>query len=194
MPIGIAPVSYPVMKTGTDTLEQRYCFFASNCAAFTTANKSKDTLHYILFEVEETINIDRLGAEVSTAGTTGSVFRIGIYKTTNFIPSDNPITGSEGTINGDSQTIQEYTASCRLTPGIYSYAWNHNSSLAIGLRTINIGSQKCLNGIAPTLGSWTTAMSVAQTYGVGYTLPTPATAPTTRMTASQPAIIHRAAI
>jgi hypothetical protein len=69
--------------------------------------------------VERAIAVDRLGAEVTSAGDAGSLLRIGVYADTgNSYPG--ALILDAGTIAGDSATVQDITGlTLTLAPGIY---------------------------------------------------------------------------
>jgi hypothetical protein len=78
------------------------------------------TLRLTPFVVDQTIRIDRLGAEVSTVGEAGSKFRIGVYRDTGG-GKPGALVVDAGQIAGDSATAQELTLSSTLVldPGVY---------------------------------------------------------------------------
>lgn len=68
--------------------------------------------------VFDTWTIDRLGAEITSAGTAGSLLRLGIYAD-NGSGLPGALVLDAGTILGDSATVQALTVSKVLLPGLY---------------------------------------------------------------------------
>lgn len=99
-----------------------------------TAALSRDIIRLTPFIVSENESFDRISMEISSAGTAGSLVRLGIYNSSGGYPTTNLL--NAGTILGDSQTNQTITISQALTPGVYWLAYTHNSVANISFRTI----------------------------------------------------------
>ncbi len=123
-------------KTGTGTFEFWYSQGNNNGATTTTAF-AKDRVYYFPFNVEKAVTLDRIGLEVTGAGTASSLIRIGIYNSANVLPTTLVL--DAGTILGDSGTQQAITINQALVPGLYLLCLTHNSTANITIRAL-IGS------------------------------------------------------
>jgi hypothetical protein len=101
---------------------------------------------------------DRIGLEVTTAGSAGSVIRLGLYSSSNCMPA-NRIADFE-TVPGDSLGIKTIVISETLTPGLYFIALNHNSTTNIFIRSIPNGSSPTVLGLPDTFGTTLVANSI----------------------------------
>lgn len=95
-----------------------YLFTASPGSSSTSSSLTLGSLRVLPWVVTEPISIDRIGAEVTTIGETGSKFRIGIYRDTGACAPGSLLLDA-GVINGDSATAQELTIDLDLDPGVY---------------------------------------------------------------------------
>lgn len=138
-------------KEGTTTLERWYTSATTVHATGTTALGS-NFLRATPFVVPKTITLDRIGMEITGAGTAGSFVRLGIYSTTDNLPYGLVL--DAGTIAGDSATFQSISINQTLTAGLYWLTYVHNSAASITFRTIlvNTGVPSIL-GVTESLGS-----------------------------------------
>lgn len=157
-------------KTGTTTVERWYTS-ASTVHAATTVALTKDVLRATPFIVSETMTLDRIAMEITSAGTAASLVRIGIYSSTNCLPT--ALVLDAGTIAGDSATFQSITINQQLTPGLYFLTWVTNSAANITFRaiTVNTGIPTVL-GVTNNLGANNPANLVSSTF-IYSTLPDP---------------------
>lgn len=184
-------ISYKRMMTGTSPLERWYVPSQNNGLALSTNALAKDILKFYPFEIKKLCTLDRIGAEITIAGTAGSLFQLGIYTSTNLYPLSQ-VLNSTGTIAGDSATFQSFNVNITLTPGIYFFGQNHNSTANITVRALAPGGVNNLLGFPNTGGSAIGQhLSLSQTYSGGYVLPDPATAGATVSTQSTTAIYIR---
>lgn len=112
------PLYPPVLALPTPSAAQYY-WTTSPGANTTSATHGVATLRLSPWVVTRTCTIDRVGAEVTSAGDAASKVRLGIYA-----DNGNAYPGAllldAGQINGDSATVQEITISAlTLPPGLY---------------------------------------------------------------------------
>jgi hypothetical protein len=88
------------------------------------------------FFVSNTESFDRIGAEVTTVGTAGSVVRLGIYADSG-VGQPGALVLDAGTIAGDVQAAAEITINVTLPAGLYWLA-------AVG-QTIGTPIMRCLS-------------------------------------------------
>jgi hypothetical protein len=124
--------------------------------------------------------VDRLYAVITTAGSAGSVVRLGLYR---FNDDGGGLTliVDGGTIDGTSATAQEVTVSAALTPGLYlpiaapqgapatnpTIRTKGNASFLPGVTTVpsnHITSTVCFN-----IGGLTAALPATLAYPMGLT-------------------------
>lgn len=97
----------------------QYFYTASPSGVSTSATLSNGVLRLYPVLIETTISIDRLGADVSVIGDSGSKVRLGIYADTG-AAYPGALVLDAGQIAGDSATVQALTISTTvLTPGLY---------------------------------------------------------------------------
>lgn len=140
-------------KTGTGTFERWYTQ-ALNCSALGSLGYAANQIKYMPFVVSKTCTLDRLGVEVTIAGTAGSTVRIGIHRSVNNLP--DALVVDAGTILGDSATFQSINISTVLVPGLYFFTVNQSATITF--RTVPLASAPAV------LGSPSTAGSVLATY------------------------------
>lgn len=140
--------------------------------------------------IEQATTIDRIGLEVTGAGSAGSVIRLGIYADAGGYPGI--LIHDAGTIDGTSATYQEKTIAFTLQPGVYWLA-----ACAQGSPTPTNPSSRLHVGAAAPIG-WSTAATISGALENGYirdtvtgALPTPFTP--TSVTASAPRVVVRVA-
>lgn len=154
----------------------------------TSAALTEATLRVSPFYTRQRITIDRIAAEVTSAGGAGSVFRLGIYKDNGSgYPGVKVI--DAGTINSTSATAQEITISQVLEPGLYWFGGVIQGA-AGSLPTI----RTTISSIQ-TVGASSITTAVQSTVGYGLTsvtgaLPDPFTAGAT-VVATAPKIAVR---
>jgi hypothetical protein len=95
-----------------------YFYTASDAVTSTSSTLGNGTLRLIPWLVQRPMTIDRLGAEVTTIGESGSKFRIGIYLDSGYCYPGNLLIDA-GQIAGDSATVQTLSISVGLAPGLY---------------------------------------------------------------------------
>jgi len=121
-------------KAGTVTLERWYSNAVTGYPPVSSGNFSGNILRGIPFVVSVNQSWDRIGLEVTTAGSAGSVIRLGLYSSSNCIPT-NLIADYE-TVPADSLGIKVIVISQTLTPGLYFFALNHNSTTPMAFRCV----------------------------------------------------------
>lgn len=94
-----------------------YYFPQAGSGASTDATLGFGTVRVVPVFVPKTLTITRIGAEVTSAGTAGNTFRIGIWNDSNGFPAT--LNQDCGTIDAASATVQEITVNFSLAPGIY---------------------------------------------------------------------------
>lgn len=150
-------------------------------AATTTITANK--IRYFPFYVTNTITLDRLMLEVSTAsGSAGSTARMGIYN----VDNDNQVTTlivDGGTVATDSTGVKTVTINQQLTAGRYLFA--QNASVNYTARMIRGGGRYV--GYIDSFGGspMIDSLNATQTYGA---LPSTGTAWDTASAASTPFI------
>jgi hypothetical protein len=172
-------------------VNERWYTQSPNSHSNVTSTRGGNFIIYMPFVVVKTITIDRLGVEITSAGTAGSVLRLGVYSsTTDNMP--NALLLDAGTVNANSATFQALSVSLQLQPGLYFFAYNHNSAVSPTFRVLNAGASPNVLGFSSAGGADMALMfGKAETYGVGYTLPNPATVPDSYFTAAPIAVYHR---
>lgn len=112
--LGAAADLIPPIKTG------RYLYHAQTASLSTSNTLGVGTLRLAPWLITHTLTIDRIGAEVQSAGEAGSKYRLGIYSDDGSgYPGELLL--DAGQINGDSATVQDITLGSPLTlpPGLY---------------------------------------------------------------------------
>lgn len=139
-------------KAGTTTYSALYTQAISSITLTTTGGLSKDLIHAVPLIITDPCTIDRLGIEITVAGTASSLSRIGIY-------NDNGNTGpgtllvDAGTIANDSATLQLKTINQNLVPGLYWLAFVMNSNSSPTFRTVPIAGLSSILGMPTTGGA-----------------------------------------
>jgi hypothetical protein len=106
---------------GFDLVSGRW-YRVPQASSLSTTPPATALLHFTpKFIANETVTIDRLGAEVSAAGEAGSLVRLGIYADDG-TGRPGALVLDAGTILGDSATVQSITVSQTLTRGWYWFA------------------------------------------------------------------------
>lgn len=167
-------------KTGTTTYERWYSTNITNAALTTNPFLSKDIIRAIPFIVSKTTTLDRIGMEITGAGTAGSVLRLGIYDDVNGVPTNLIL--DAGTIAADSATAQTIKISQVLTPGLYYLTFVHNSTATITVRAHFAYTHPQICGFNASWNLTQNAGSIAATFTYGTlpsTFPTTAIAPIT---------------
>jgi hypothetical protein len=112
MTIGMGQPAFPAWVAGS------YVFLPNATNTSTSATLGVGTMRAVPFYVPHALALDRIGAEITSAGDAASKLRLGIYATgANGRPSTLVI--DAGTIAADSATVQEITISLPLGPGWY---------------------------------------------------------------------------
>jgi hypothetical protein len=98
----------------------QYFFTTSPANAATSATLSNAVLRLSPWVVERSLNIDRIGAEITAVGDAGSKLRIGIYAD-NGACLPGALLLDAGTIAGDSATVQDIAlgTTLALPSGLY---------------------------------------------------------------------------
>ncbi|GAB2859147.1 hypothetical protein GCM10022221_68390 [Actinocorallia aurea] len=83
-----------------------------------TAQLGTETLRAFAWHLPHTATLQSIGAEIVTAGDTGSLYRLGIYADTG---NQRPgaLIADAGTLLGDSDTLQDLAIALTLAPGLY---------------------------------------------------------------------------
>lgn len=157
-------------RTSIVTYERWYTN-AVNCAPGSTVALTNNASRYTPFIVVKKCTIDRLGIDISGAGSVGSVLKLGIYNSSNSMPSTLLL--DAGTVNGNSATFQAITVNQVMDPGLYFMYVNHNSAANITVRTIGVSAAPIVLGY-PNVGGTTPATSLFVAEAYNGTLPSPA--------------------
>lgn len=173
-------------KTGAATFK-RYYNNSLTGLALSTQSVGRNNIQYMPLIVSRACTMDEVGMEITGAGTAGSVVRIGLYNSTNLLPTT--LIFDAGTILGDSATAQFITLGTPqvLQPGLYYWAVNHNSVATITFRAVALGATQPLLGQTNTLGTayGTFFVNTSSTYGA---FAGTAVAPTTVGTIAPPSV------
>jgi hypothetical protein len=102
---------FPAMRSGN--------YYGMPASAATTSSVTLDRVNYYAVIVPNAVTVDRIGAEVTTAGGAGSVVRLGMYAHDYSTDLPGTLVIDAGTIDGTSTGFQEVTISQALDPGIY---------------------------------------------------------------------------
>lgn len=165
-------------KTGTVTLERWYNNSVSGYIP-TAAPYGGNVLRGIPIVISDNQSWDRIGLEVTTIGSAGSVIRLGLYDSVNTIPTN--LIADYGTVPGDTLGVKTIIISQTLTPGLYFIALNHNSTGNIFIRSVSNDASPPVLGLPATFG--TTLMANSITSNLTYTT-MPSTFTTSGMAAS----------
>lgn len=112
------PLYLPARRPLPNPVAGQYIYTSSQSAVATSATLGNNTLRSTLWIVETTLRIDRIGAEITSAGEAGSKLRLGIHAD-NGSCAPGAVVLDAGQIAGDSATVQELTVATTLTPGLY---------------------------------------------------------------------------
>lgn len=93
-----------------------YYYSAFPCIAPSTLSLTNNRLHYIPFQVTESVTFTRIGINVSTAAS-GAGIRLGIYNSSSGAPSSLLL--DAGTVSAATTGEKEITISQAMTPGWY---------------------------------------------------------------------------
>lgn len=93
-----------------------YYYSAFPCIAPSTLSLANNRLHYIPFQVTESVTFTRIGINVSTAAS-GAGIRLGIYNSSSGAPSSLLL--DAGTVSAATTGEKEITISQAMTPGWY---------------------------------------------------------------------------
>lgn len=107
-----APLGWGKLASGL------YYFASGTNSVTTSATLTNGTLRVHPFYVPNACVLSRIGADVTSAGDSGSKYRLGIYAD-NGSGYPGTLVLDAGTIAGDSNTVQEITISQALDPGMY---------------------------------------------------------------------------
>lgn len=140
-----------------------YYYLAGYGPSSTTGAATVNTLTAFPFVVPNACSITKIGSEVTGAGGSGSVVRIGLYADDG-TGYPGALVVDAGTIDGTSATVQDITlgSSVELTAGVYWSATVAQVGTAPTLRVWNIPS---LMSIPMRLGTSTPG---AGALGIGY--------------------------
>lgn len=166
-------------KTGTTTLERWYSNAVVGYTPTASGGYSGDVLRGFPIIISENQSWDRIGLEVTAIGSAGSVIRLGLYNSSNCIPTNR--IADYGTVPGDSLGVKTIEISETLTPGLYFFALNNNSTTSPGLRSVTKDAIPPVLGLPATFG--TTLVATSITSPLTYTT-MPSTFPTSGMTAT----------
>jgi hypothetical protein len=151
-------------KTGTTTYQGWYNQGITKTTLTTRTNVVKDFIHAIPFIVPVSVTVDRIGIEVTGAGTAASVIRLGIYSDNGNKPGSLLL--DAGTVTADSAAVKTITISQALTPGLYWLSYIHNSVSNLTLRTVPASATPNITGQASTLtDTYRNMLAVSQAYG-----------------------------
>ena len=139
-------------KTGTGTFK-RYYGCSITGLALSTQTIGRNNIQYMPVVISRTCTMNEVGLEITGAGTAGSVLRIGLYNSSDLLPTS--LVFDAGTILGDSATKQFITLGTPqvLQPNLYFFAINHNSVANITVRAIALGACMPLLGQSVTAGT-----------------------------------------
>lgn len=143
----------------------RYVHVVSAAAASTSNALTTGTLRLAPWFVASPITIDRIGAEITTVGESGSKLRVGVY-------SDNghafpgALLLDAGQIAGDSATVQDLTVSQVIPAGLY-WVGGAVQSVVTTQPTVRITNNVYLP--VPIVGSNTTPSAGATMVGYAQT-------------------------
>lgn len=103
-----------------------------------TVSIARDFLFGMPFHVSRGVNIDKIGIEVTGAGTAGSVIRLGVYADDG-TGKPGALLLDAGTVTGDSNAVKTITlgANLPLPNGKYYLVMIHNSVANITVRAIS---------------------------------------------------------
>jgi hypothetical protein len=139
-------------KTGTTSFK-RYYNNAVTGGALTAINYGRNNIQYLPIVISRQCTLAEIGMEITVAGDVGSVVRIAVYRSNNLLPTTLVV--DAGTINGNSASVQFITLGTPqlLTPGLYFFAVNHNSTGAITFRSVALASALNVLGYPVTGGT-----------------------------------------
>lgn len=166
-------------KTGTVTFERWYGNSIVGYNTLSAGNFSGNILKGFPIIISDNQSWDRIGLEVTIAGSAGSVIRLGLYNSSNCIPTN--LIEDYGTVPGDSLGVKTIEISQTLSPGLYFIALNHNSTTVMGFRCTSWQSIPNVLGSTSTFG--TDYVSTSITSPLTYTT-MPSTFPTSGMAAT----------
>ena len=139
----------------------------------TLAWSGNRTLNYYPIVVTESIDVTALNCYVSSAGSTGSLHKLGLYEADDFY-SPNGRLETSGDIDGESTGAKTYAFTSRtLTAGIYMQAFNTNTAAVTTAPTL-MGLDM---GVPFIAGDQFFAVKDIRTTAAACTMPDPATAP-----------------
>lgn len=173
-------------KYGTTTFERWYVG-NGNCSALSTIGIGRNNIQYIPLIVGKRCTLASVGVDITTAGSAGSLMTISLYSSINNLP-DTRIVDCGALLVDSIAVVKIIGLSTVLTPGLYWFAINHNSTSTVTMRAIPVAGCEPILGFGNTLGSvpGTFYSNTSNTYTTS--LPVTAVTPTTVGTVAPPAI------
>lgn len=156
---------YNYRKRGSTTYSVLYTQAKDSAALTTVGGLSANLQLGIPFIVTNDCVLDRLGLEITIAGTAGSKSRIGIYAD-NGNNSPGSLLLDAGLISNDSATLQLITVNQALPAGLYWLAFVMNSAASPTFRAIPLASSVSILGM-PTTGGTNANTLIAPSFAYG---------------------------
>lgn len=139
-------------KRGTTTYSALYTQATNSTALTATGGLTKDLQWGVPFIVTNDCVMDRLGIEITIAGTAGSLSRLGIYND-NGNNSPSTLLLDAGTVANDSATLQLITINQALPAGLYWLSFVMNSNASPTFRTVPVAGTNNTLGLPTTAGA-----------------------------------------
>ncbi len=152
-------------KSGTTNYESWFTSVTTASLSVNNTTHGANVMRLYPFVVPNTITLDRIGVKVTIAGTASSVMRLGIYRSSNNIPSTLVI--DAGTIPLDSTGFNAITINTTLTAGLYFLAQNNNavSSPTCVISAVASSISPLGNTTTNSASSVITNLTLVETYG-----------------------------
>lgn len=154
-------------------------------AIFSSSNDGE--IIFTPFVVSESLEVDRIGLNITSAGTAGRVVRVGMYNDSNGAPGSLLFDG--GTVAIDSTGTKEATISETLTPGWYWFASVHNEDTTLVAARGFTSNVENITGSDSSIESGTQIRAWVGGSGVDPTSALPSTAPTIGVSTNAPPIV-----
>jgi len=96
-------------------------YFASPPISGSTKSADLGYATASMYYIPETVSIAKIGAEITSTGTAGAVFRIGVWAPSTSVSAPGALIADCGTIDATSATVQDITLGSALVlkPGVY---------------------------------------------------------------------------
>lgn len=152
-------------KIATSTYDRWHTQSVQNATAPGVITFNTGVIKLMPLVLPKRTSLDRIGCEVTTAGTSGSIGRIGIYDSIDVVP--NKLIIDAGTVTTSAITVSSIIIDIKLEAGLYYLALSTNSAANVTFRAIVPGGVPNILGSSSSFGTAVaTHLAISFTFGV----------------------------